>query len=115
MKFIANIASKLKVTSLIVAALFSFVLFFSNVVPAMATPPKSNPNNDGTVQLDGILDKSEEILNKPLLSLEEVENRSKGGLNEVQGAADVNKMKMSNDTELPAVKQLKKSIDKIIK
>lgn len=73
---------------------------------------KSDPT-EGTVQLDGILDKVEETLDSPPMSMEEVEERSSGGgLNEVQGTTDKNKMNKSSDSTPPVVKDIEKALDK---
>jgi hypothetical protein len=51
------------------------------------------------------------------MGLEEIEARSKGGLNEIQGAADADKMYKANPAEPgPAIgKKIEKALDKITK
>jgi hypothetical protein len=73
-----------------------------------------NTSTKGTVQLDEIEKKAEESIDSPATSLETIEERSKGALNEVQGdAADRNKMNRSNDQKLPVVKQTEKVLNKM--
>jgi hypothetical protein len=73
-----------------------------------------NTSTKGTVQLDEIEKKAEESIDSPATSLETIEERSKGVLNEVQGdAADRNKMNRSNDQKLPVVKQTEKVLNKM--
>jgi hypothetical protein len=55
-------------------------------------PVAKSDSTDGTVQLDKIEQNTEKALNAPAKSLKTIEERSKGALNEVQGAADRNKM-----------------------
>ncbi len=59
------------------------------VSPAFAA--RSSPQ-DATVQLDGITAASEDVAKAPPLNEKQAEVRSEEGLNEVQGAADADKM-----------------------
>jgi hypothetical protein len=55
-------------------------------------PIAKSDTTKGTVQLDKIEQNTERAINAPATSLKTIEERSKGALNEVQGAADRNKM-----------------------
>jgi hypothetical protein len=55
-------------------------------------PVAKSDTTKGTIQLDKIEQNTEKALDDPATSLKTIEERSKGALNEVQGAADRNKM-----------------------
>jgi hypothetical protein len=55
-------------------------------------PVAKSDSTKGTVQLDKIEQNTERALDAPAKSLKTIEERSNGALNEVQGAADRNKM-----------------------
>lgn len=72
----------------------------------------------GTAQMPEAMKAAEDVAAKSApMSLEEVEERNKGGLNEIQGDADKDKMYNSNTNKPgPAiVKDIKKAIDKVKK
>jgi hypothetical protein len=81
---------------IIFSVIMAGILFVSPAYAAKSPPTK------GEVQLDQITAKSEEVAASPPMSLNEVVERSKQGINEVQGAADQSKMQQSNDSR-PAV------------
>jgi hypothetical protein len=83
-----------------VGALMCLMLFVSNAVPAFAagSSPQSSPTK-GEAKLDKTLEKSQEVLKSPPLSLDDVQARSNKGLNEVQEDADVNQMKRPESTQ----------------
>lgn len=110
MKYISALLSHLRSLQILLSILLSAVLFFASGSPALAG--KSAPTK-GTVQLDKIEQKTQESIDSPPMSLEEVEKRSKGGLNEIQGNADQDKMIHSDNPTLPVVKQIEKAIEKI--
>ncbi len=68
------------------------MLFFASGFPAFAL--SSAPLKE-LFQLDKIEQKTQEAIDSPPMSLEAVVERSKGKLNEVQGNADSEKMKRS--------------------
>ncbi|GAB4142134.1 MAG: hypothetical protein Fur0046_18460 [Cyanobacteria bacterium J069] len=80
------------------AIAFSFVvlMLFTTAAPASAFGFGNNQQsapNEGVEKLDGIYEQAEEALeNSGLQSMEEVQERSKKGINEVQGNADADKM-----------------------
>ncbi len=114
MKLIIRAVSLLRPVRFLLASLICTMLFLMSGMPAQAAnAPKSRPT-DGTVQLDQIMEKSEDAAHSAPMSLEEVEQRSKGGLNEVQGAADKNKMKSGN-SQPSMVDKFEKAMDKVTK
>jgi hypothetical protein len=87
---------------IIVAAFTCALLFFSNVYPAAAIgAPKSDPTG-GEANLNEIQRMTDTSVPNPPLTLKEVQERTqpeKGGLNEVQGAADLDKMKNPENSQ----------------
>jgi hypothetical protein len=111
MKYISNAVSFIRPIRTILATFFAAVLFFGSGFPALAG---QSPTTKGVEQLDRIEEQSKQALDNPANSLESIEERSQGALNEVQpNAADRDKMYRSNDTKLPVVKQVEKAIDKL--
>ena len=79
------------------------LLLFTNAVPAFAatantTQTKSDPAK-GSERLDNIQKKSEEILRHPPLDLKSVQDEANQGLNEVQGAADIQDMSRPSNSQ----------------
>jgi hypothetical protein len=110
MKHISALLSHLNPIQILLSIALSAVLVFTSGFPVLAA---SSPVTKGTIQLDKIEQKTEQALENPATTLETIEERSQGALNEVQGSADRNKMSRSNDKKLPVVKQAEKALDKI--
>jgi hypothetical protein len=114
MTFMTHTRPTLRPVRWLLSVLVCTLLFLVNTIPAQAgNTPKSRPT-EGTTQLNQILDKAEDAAKSAPMSLKEVEQRSKTGLNEVQGAADKDKMK-SGDSTPPMVKKLERAMDKVTK
>lgn len=97
-----------------IAATCSF-LIFSNAFPAFAiSSDRSNPVQ-GEVQLDEIYEKSEDVLRNGSPDLEDVQEESAKGFNEVQGNADRDKMsRPDNSREATTAKeQAERALKKI--
>jgi hypothetical protein len=75
---------------------------------------QSSPT-EGEAQLDQIYQKTQDTLKNPPLTLKEVESASQKGINEVQGAGDVDKMyRPSNSKQATSVtEQVEKALDKV--
>jgi hypothetical protein len=107
MKYLTTLLSNIRPIQFVISIALSAVLAFVSSFPALAA-------NKGIDQLPQIEEQSKEALDNPANSLKEIEERSQGALNEVQPkAADRDKMYRSNETKLPAVKQVEKAIDKM--
>jgi len=79
------------------------LLLFTNAVPAFAatantTQTKSDPTK-GSERLDNVQKKSEEILRHPPLDMKSVQDEANQGLNEVQGAADIQDMSRPSNSQ----------------
>jgi hypothetical protein len=105
--------------SLVVAAFTCALILFSNVTPAYSLPnpfasDKSTQASDATKgedQLLGIEEGAQKSAirqgDQDLLSAETVIQRSnEGRINEVQGAADIDKMKNPGNTQVQSVEEI---------
>jgi hypothetical protein len=111
-----NIMSFRSLFSMLTVLIISVALIFGlSVNPSMAG---SSSVTKGTEQLPKIDAAAEKVAEKSgPMGLAEVEARSKGGLNEIQGSADANKMHKA-DTSKPGpamAKKIDKALDKVIK
>lgn len=113
MKYLARLFSHLRPVRVLLSIVFSILLIFSSSFPALAA--KTSSLTKGTVQLDKIEQKTQEAIDSPTTSLKEIEKKGEGGINEIQGRADSNKMISSKGTKLPIVKQTEKALNKVSK
>lgn len=88
----ASIKSILRPMRFLVIALACTVIFFSNILPAAAIGSNPTRPSEGSVQLDEIQRKSEEVTKADPLSLEETQREANKGINEIQGDSDKNQM-----------------------
>jgi hypothetical protein len=111
---IARIKSLLSSSArfLIVAATCTF-LMFSNAFPAFASGAKSNPT-EGSARLDDVQRKSEEILKRDPLNLQETQAEANKGLNEIQGSADASSMSRPTNSRKveSAAEKVEKALEK---
>jgi hypothetical protein len=109
MKYSSQWLARTRFTRMILSALLVAMIFFANALPVMAG---SSDLTQGTVQLNKIQERTQKAIDSPATSMEKIEERSAGGLNEVQGTADYEKMNNSGSTKLPAVEKIEKRLDK---
>ncbi|MEG4278585.1 low temperature-induced protein [Microcoleus sp. MON1_C1] len=111
MSFISfNFPAKRLVRTLI-AVCFCALMFVSNAFPAFAVTSSPTKGED---KLLGIEKESQEIVLKKPMSLEETQEKASKGPNEVQGDADLEKMKNPSNTEATSFEQqVKKAVSKI--
>lgn len=111
MSFISfNLPVKRLVRSLI-AVCFCALMFVSNAFPAFAVT--SSPTK-GEEKLLGIEKEAQEVVLKNPMSLEETQEKASKGPNEVQGDADLDKMKNPSNTKATSFEQqVKKTVSKI--
>jgi hypothetical protein len=101
---------------LIVTLFASAFLLLSSSAPAFAFGATPSRPTDGTVQLDKIEQRAQDVAESKVApgSIEEAAERAKGGINEVQGAADKDQMsRPSNSQNATTVKdQIGKALKK---
>ena len=113
MKYVSAMLSNLRPMQMLMSALLAAVLVFTSGLSALAA---QSPTTKGVEQLDQIDKKSKEALENPATTPEEIADRSKGALNEIQGnAADRDKMYRSKDTTPPVIKQAERALNKLTK
>ncbi|MEG4806743.1 low temperature-induced protein [Microcoleus sp. F8-D3] len=111
MSFISfNFPAKRLVRTLI-AVCFCALMFVSNAFPAFAVTSSPTKGED---KLLGIEKESQEVVQKKPMSLEETQEKASKGPNEVQGDADIEKMKNPSNTQATSFEQqVKKAVSKI--
>jgi hypothetical protein len=110
MKYISTLLSNIRPMQMFMSILLTGVMLFSSGCNGASAkdaaakavrienikrgypPVAKSDSTKGTVQLDKIEQNTERALDDPATSLKTIEKRSQGALNEVQGAADRNKM-----------------------
>ena len=116
MKNIGFNLSMLRPVRFIIVAFTCALLIFSYALPAAATigSTTSNPEDEVT-QLTGIQKETDQLSTEAPPGLEETQRRSNEGLNEIQGAADIEKMKRpENSAQAKTVEdQVKNALGKL--
>ncbi|QYX31354.1 hypothetical protein [Sphaerospermopsis torques-reginae] len=84
---------------LIVVAFACTFIFLFNAFPALAISSYQSEPTEGTTQLLETQRKTDEAAKKPPIGMKESQEKTRRGLNEVQGAADIEKMKRPENTE----------------
>ncbi|BAY30626.1 conserved hypothetical low temperature-induced protein [Nostoc carneum NIES-2107] len=93
MKIIALVSSVLRPVRFLVIAFTCTLLFVSNAFPAFAIDSYQSNPEEATTQLLETQRKTDEVGRSNPPGLKEVQKKSNEGLNEVQGDADIDKMK----------------------
>jgi hypothetical protein len=76
------------------------LLVFSQVLPANAKQNVKSSPYEGEANLNAIQAETDETVYDPPMSLKEIQQRTgKGGLNELQGTADADKMKNPENSQ----------------
>ena len=111
MSFISfNFPTK-RLVSTLIAVCFCALMFVSNAFPAFAVTSSTTKGED---QLLGIEKESQEVVLKKPMSLEETQEKASKGPNEVQGDADIEKMKNPSNTNTTSFEQqVKKAVSNI--
>lgn len=95
-------------------------IFFASSLPAFALGSTPSSPTKGEVNLKKIQERTDVTTYDPPITIKEIQQRSqaeKGGINEIQGTADANKMKnpgnsQQANTAIDNVKDLLKKVDK---
>jgi hypothetical protein len=115
MKFITNIGSIIRPVRFLVAGLICALIFFANITPAQAANVAKSKPTDGVEKMQKIDDNAYKNIEDPAMSLDEVQKRSEGGLNEIQGDADKDKMFTSKSSKPAVAQDIEKALDKLVK
>ena len=115
MKYISTLLSNIRPVRMFLSILLTVVMVFASGCTGASAkdaktvqienikrghpPVAKSDSTKGTVQLDKIEQNTKKAINNPATSLKTVEKRSQGALNEVQGAADRNKMSNSSNSK----------------
>lgn len=98
----------------LVIAFACTLMVFSNAFPAAAISSPKSDYSEGDAHLDMIQEKSEEVLKSRPLSLEQTQSEANKGVNEIQGAADVQDMKTPQNAKgVTAEQQLERALEKV--
>lgn len=86
---------------LIVTVLTTAFMLLTTTVPAFAFGASSSKPTDGTAQLSNIERESQDVAESKVApgSMKEAQARSQGGINEVQGDADKDKMSRPSNSQ----------------
>jgi hypothetical protein len=99
MKIFTVVLSSLRPVRFLIVAFTCALLLLSSAVPAFAiSSPQSDPE-DATTQLLGTQRETDKVAKEPPPGLKEVQKKSNEGLNEVQGAADIEKQKRPDNSQ----------------
>ncbi|MEH2085697.1 hypothetical protein [Nostoc sp.] len=99
MKTIASVLSIFRPVRFLVVAFTCALVLFSNAFPAFAIDSYQSNPTEGTTQLLDIQRKTDEAAKEPPAGLKKVQKESNKGLNEVQGAADIDKQKSPENSQ----------------
>ncbi|MEH1946997.1 MAG: hypothetical protein V7K77_08575 [Nostoc sp.] len=99
MKTIASVLSIFRPVRFLVVAFTCALVLFSNAFPAFAIDSYQSNPTEGTTQLLDIQRKTDEAAKEPPQGLKQVQEESNKGLNEVQGAADIDKQKRPENSQ----------------
>lgn len=99
MKIIASVVSILRPVRFLVVAFTCAVLLLSSALPAFAIDSYQSDPTEATTQLLDIQRKTDEAAKAPPAGLKKVQKESNEGLNEVQGAADIDKQKRPENSQ----------------
>ncbi len=99
MKIIASVLSILSPVRFLVVAFTCTLLLLSSAFPAFAIDSYQSDPTEATTQLLEIQRKTDEAAKEPPQGLKKVQRESNQGLNEVQGAADIDKQKRPENSQ----------------
>jgi len=115
MKTIASVLSIFSPVRFLVVAFTCALLLLSSAFPAFAINSYQSDPTEATTQLLETQRETDEVAKSPPPGLKEVQKKSNEGLNEVQGAADIDKQKRpSNSQSSTSVEEnVKNFLDKV--
>ncbi|WP_445635295.1 Low temperature-induced protein [Nostoc sp. DSM 114161] len=115
MKVIASVLSILRPVRFVVVAFTCALVLLSSAFPAFAIDSYQSKPTEGETQLLDIQRKTDEAAKKPPIGLEETQEKTQGGLNEVQGTADIDKQKRPENSQASTSveESIKNVLDKV--
>ncbi|MFN6516646.1 MAG: hypothetical protein RMY29_019370 [Nostoc sp. CreGUA01] len=115
MKVIASVLSILRPVRFLVVAFTCALLLLSSAFPAFAIDSYQSKPTEGETQLLDIQRETDKAARKPPIGLEETQRKSNEGLNEVQGAADIDKQKRPENSQSATTveENVKNLLDKV--
>ncbi|MTJ51097.1 hypothetical protein [Dolichospermum sp. UHCC 0259] len=100
MKILDFAISRLQLASRLLFVAFACAfLFLTTAFPALAISSYQSNPREGTTQLLETQRQTDEAAKAPPLGLKETQEKTKRGLNEVQGDADIDKMKRPGNSK----------------
>ncbi|MDZ8228220.1 MULTISPECIES: hypothetical protein [unclassified Nostoc] len=96
MKIIASVLSPVR---FLVVAFTCALLLLSSAFPAFAIDSYQSEPEEATTQLLDIQAKTDEAAKAPPIGLRKTQKETNEGLNEVQGAADINQQKRPDNSQ----------------
>jgi hypothetical protein len=99
MKIIASVLSVLRPVRFLVVAFTCALILLSSAFPAFAIDSYQSDPTEGTTQLLDIQRKTDEAAKSPPAGMKKVQKESNKGLNEVQGAADIDQQKNPGNSQ----------------
>lgn len=99
MKRIDSVLSMVRPVRFLVVAFTCALLLLTNAFPALAIGTTKSDPTEATDQLNQIQRKTDEKATEPPLGLKETQKEANKGLNEVQGDADIDKMKRPENSQ----------------
>ncbi|MCC5639420.1 hypothetical protein LC593_27075 [Nostoc sp. CHAB 5844] len=99
MKNMTFVLSLLRPVRFLIVAFTCALLLFSNAFPALAIESSQSKPTDATTQLLETQKKTDEVGRSAPPGLKKVQEESNKGLNEVQGDADIDKMKRPENSQ----------------
>ncbi len=99
MQFVKLALSILQPARLLIVSFACTLLFFTSIVPALAITSYQSEPTEGTTQLLETQRLTDKAAQSPPAQLKEVQEKSNKGLNEVQGDADIDKMKNPQNSQ----------------
>ncbi|WP_375512487.1 hypothetical protein [uncultured Nostoc sp.] len=99
MKKIASVLSILSPVRFLVVAFTCALLLLSSAFPAFAIDSYQSDPTEATTQLLDIQRKTDEAAKEPPEGLKKTQKETNEGLNEVQGAADIDKQKRPENSQ----------------
>ncbi|ADI63339.1 hypothetical protein [Trichormus azollae] len=100
MEVLDFVKSRLQLPSTMILVVFtcSFIFLF-HALPALAISSYQNDPTEGPTQLLEIQRKTDEAAKEPPIGMKESQEKTRRGLNEVQGEADFEKMKRPENSQ----------------